>query len=209
MKTTTQILARHGWSGSILLLILFIISVYFDWDVLGFIFFVGLVLWLFMFRNPERIPLNENYAFVSPVDGIVRDIQRIDSNLVISIETRFFDVGVIRSPYDILEASHGEKKGLAISFGSKIHKSLLNAMMWFENNEYFTFRIEFYPVFFANSNIFVSSRLGLGDRIGYMKAGISKIIIPQDAKNAEIELKINIGDRIYASQSVIGYVNEI
>ena len=67
MTTTTQFIAKQGWLGAIALFVAFILSIWFDWNVCAFVLFVALVLWLVMFRNPERIPhIDENNVFVSP-----------------------------------------------------------------------------------------------------------------------------------------------
>lgn len=210
MTYTTQIIAKQGWFGAVVLLALFAISIFLDMDTGALIFFIGLVFWLFIFRNPERIPqTDEENVFVSPVDGIVRDIQKQDSEVVILIETRSIDVGIIRAPCEIIEGEKGEKKGLALAFCDKNKKAALNAMMFFTHKQDFKFRMEFYPVLFSSHRIDAVSNLNIGERMGFMKMGITKLIIPQSKNTPELELKINIGDRLYALGSPIGYINEI
>ncbi|TLD81630.1 phosphatidylserine decarboxylase [Helicobacter sp. MIT 05-5293] len=210
MAYTTQIIVKQGWLGAIVLLALFVLCIFFNMDMGTLIFFVGLVFWLFMFRNPERIPqTDERNIFVSPVDGIVRDIQKQDSEVIILIETRSIDVGVIRAPCEIIEGEKGEKKGLALAFCNKNKKATLNAMMSFTHKQDFKFRMEFYPVLFSSHKIYADSNLNIGERMGFMKMGITKLIIPQNKNTPELELKINIGDRLYALGSPIGHINEI
>lgn len=109
--TTTQIIAKQGWIGTGVLLALFLISALFDWTLCGFVSLVFLILWVAMFRNPERIPqTHENNAFVSPVDGIVRDVYSTNNEVHIKIETSFLDVGIIRAPCDVFEGKISQKK---------------------------------------------------------------------------------------------------
>lgn len=212
--TTTQIIAKQGWAGALILLVIFVLCMWFEWDTCAFISFVLLALWLAMFRNPERIPQNdENNVFVSPVDGIVREISSDENNIHILIETSFLDVGVVRAPCDIVEGKCDEKKGLSLSFCSKDKRKQLNATMLFQSIQDRAFFMEFYPVFFSSQHIFATSRLDIGERMGFMKMGMTRIIFPISSKKGvdseSIELKINIGDRVRASQSVIGYFYEV
>ncbi|RDU59743.1 phosphatidylserine decarboxylase [Helicobacter marmotae] len=212
--TTTQIIAKQGWLGALILLIAFLLMVFFDWDSAALILFIALVLWLVMFRNPERIPSSEEEnVFVSPVDGIVRDINVGNAEIRILIETRFIDVGVIRAPCDVLQSKCYEKKGLSLTYCSKDKREVLNAFMEFESLQNRAFSMKFYPIFFSSSELFISDNLDMGERIGFMKAGMTHIIIPLKGKkstqSSEVEIKVGIGDRVRALQSVIGYFHEV
>ena len=211
--TTTQIIAKQGGVGALVLLVAFVLTLWLDWNVCAFVLCVMLVLWLAMFRNPERIPnASESNVFVSPVDGIVRDIDANEERISILIETRFIDVGVIRSPCDVVEGKMSEKKGLNLTWCSKEKRNTLNATMRFESLQERTFSIDFYPIFFSSQELFASSNLDVGERMGFMKAGMTRIIIPQKRQkgvDSDIELKVSIGDRVKALQSVIGYFYEV
>lgn len=209
MATTTQIIARQGYKGAIILFIGFALCLWAELDICAFVLFVGLVLWLFAFRNPEKIPANiAPNAFVSPVDGIVREICMIDSALHIVIETRALDVGIIRAPCDVLKADISYKHGLTLSLANKATKKALNATMSFKCVDDNAFELVFYPICFGSHSLFASENLHIGERIGFMKMGQTRIIIPQStkkSKNAELELKISIGDKLSSLHSIIGY----
>ncbi|TLD96939.1 phosphatidylserine decarboxylase [Helicobacter jaachi] len=210
MTTTTQIIAKQGWIGAGILLAAFLLSVCFEWSVCGFVSFIALIVWLVIFRNPERIPNNDEHnAFVAPVDGIIRNIESNSEQISILIETRLIDVGVIRAPCDIVEGSASEKKGLSLNFCSRDKRKVLNGTMSFKNLADKPFSMDFYPVFFASNHLFAHSNLSIGERMGFMKLGMTKIIIPTDKAHAEFELKVRIGDRIKALQSIIGYFYEV
>ncbi len=210
MTTTTQFIAKQGWFGAIALFVAFILSIWLDWNVCAFVLFVALVLWLVMFRNPERIPhIDENNVFVSPVDGIVRDMSYSNDEMSILIETRFIDVGIIRAPCDIVEGQYSEKKGLSLTCCAKAKCKELNATMRFESLKERAFYMEFYPIFFSSHHLFAQNNLSIGERIGFMKAGMTRIVIPQKKASIEFESKVSIGDKVCALQSVIGYIYEV
>ena len=176
--------------GAIALFVAFILSIWFDWNVCAFVLFVALVLWLVMFRNPERIPhIDENNVFVSPVDGIVRDMSYSNDEMSILIETRFIDVGIIRAPCDIVEGQYSEKKGLSLTCCAKAKCKELNATMRFESLKERAFYMEFYPIFFSSHHLFAQNNLSIGERIGFMKAGMTRIVIPQKKASIEFESK--------------------
>lgn len=212
--TTTQIIAKQGWIGALVLFVVFLFAVWLDWSICAFVMFVALVLWLVMFRNPERIPnADEDNVFVSPVDGIIREIQSSGGKISILIETRFIDVGVIRAPCDVLEGQYSEKKGLSLAYCGRDKRKQLNATMSFQSLQDKRFSMDFYPIFFSSHHIFATGNLDIGERIGFMKVGMTCINIPQKRQkgedSVEIELKVSVGDKVKASQSVIGYFHEV
>lgn len=159
-----------------------------------------------MFRNPERVREGSESAFMSPVDGVVRDIKYEDSQIVVVIETRMFDVGVIRMPCDSVQSKISRLEGLTLALLPKKTQDVLNASMRFENLQDKRFVMEFFPMVFTSYSIGSASQLlRMGERIGFMKSGMTHISLPQNDGNLELDLKINIGDRVYALQSPIGY----
>lgn len=205
MISTTQIIAKQGWVYSFALFVALVLSVYCGWGVGVLLFFVGFLCCLLMFRNPERVREDSDDVFVAPVDGVVRDIRYKSSQIVIVIETRMFDVGVIRAPCDVLDGRMSEVKGLTLSVASKDRQNTLNASMCFENLQGKKFTMNFFPVFLDSHSMSNSQSLRVGDRMGFMKMGMTHICVPQGGENSELDLNINIGDRIYALQSSIGY----
>lgn len=206
MTHTTQVIVRQGWVSTSVLLVALALSIYFGWGFCALLFFIALVCCLYMFRNPERVREDSEDAFVSPVDGVVRDIRYEDSRIVIAVETRVFDVGVIRMPCDSVQSRVSRLEGLTLAFPPKKIQNVLNASMHFENLQGKRFVMEFFPSFFASHNIWSASQsLRMGERIGFMKSGMTYISLPQSDGNLELDLKIDIGDRIYALQSPIGY----
>lgn len=207
--TTTQIIAKQGWLGAIIFGVIFALCIWLEAGVCAFVVFVGLLVWLYAFRNPERIPHDsQNNAFYAPIDGIVRDINIVDSKVRISIETSFLDVGIIRAPMEILKGKIVQIQGLTLCKRSA-QSEILNARMSFYNLHGLRFEMEFVPRILGSHGLFAAENLSCGERIGFMKMGMSSIVISQEKGDSEIEIAVNIGDRVHALHSVIGYFHEI
>lgn len=201
MNANIQIIAKEGWLGAGVWALVFLLSAYLELGILTFIIFLGLVFWLYMFRNPERIEDLDSMSFAAPIDGIIRHIDILEDSICVQIQTRCYDIGVIRAPRDILQSTLMCKNGLNLYFSNEEKKHLLNAsfsLSWQEQGA--TYRMEFFPEFFNTSHIYATTNLAIGDRCGYMKIGLTKIYLPKT-----FELKANIGDKVYACESVIGY----
>lgn len=200
MNTNIHIIARQGWIGAVVLGVLFLLGVYVGCEIGSFIFFVALIVWLFMFRNPERIGKFDDGQFVAPIDGIIRDVEIQENALCLNIQVRFFDVGAIRAPLDILEGEVSVKNGLTLFLNNKAKKSLLNkhfSLKFSTKSEEYV--MEFFPELFSDCGIYTHSNLSVGDRCGFMKMGVVKIYLPK-----KYELKVGIGDKITAFESVLG-----
>ncbi|MCI7484528.1 MAG: phosphatidylserine decarboxylase [Helicobacter sp.] len=199
MNANIQIIAKEGWFGGIVLGILFLAFAFLELEFLSFIFLVGFIFWLFIFRNPERIVKDQDSSFLSPVDGVIKNIDILEQSICVQIYTGILDVGVVRAPCDISHATLSKRGGVTLCCAKKDKKELLNetfALKW-KN-----FCLEFFPEFFTNSNIYADSNLVIGERCGYMKKGITKIYLPKDS-----ELKIGIGDKVVSANSVIGFIS--
>ncbi|MGX2984420.1 phosphatidylserine decarboxylase [Helicobacter sp. 23-1048] len=200
MNTNIHIIARQGWIGAVVLGVLFLLGVYVGCEIGSFVLFVALVVWLFIFRNPERIGRFDEGQFVAPIDGIVRDVEVQDNATCLTIQVRFFDVGAIRAPLDITNGKISTKNGLTLFLNAKAKKSLLNkyfALSFGTKSE--EYKMEFFPELFSDCGIFAHSNLSVGDRCGFMKMGVVKIYLPK-----KYELKVGISDTITAFESVLG-----
>lgn len=207
--TTTQIIAKQGWFGAGVLGVLFVFCAWWGAGLFTLLVFVALLAWLYAFRNPERLPLSSHTnAFCAPIDGIVRDISVADSKVRIAIETRAFDVGILRAPLEIVRASIAEVKGLALRASSK-PSEILNARMSFRNLQGVRFEIECVPAILSSHGLFAAENLDCGERIGFMKMGMTYITIAQGEGDLELALRVNVGDKVRALDTAIGYFNEV
>ena len=201
MNANIQIIAKEGWFGAIVWAIIFLISAYLDLGFITFVMLLGLAFWLYMFRNPERIADVDSTSFAAPIDGVVKNIDILEDSVCVEIQTRCYDIGVIRAPMDILSANLQCKNGLNLYFSNNDKKHMLNAsfsLSWQERND--TYRIDFFPQLLDTSRIYATSNLAVGDRCGYMKIGFTKIYLPKI-----FNIKVSVGDKVYGYESIIGY----
>jgi len=98
--------------------------------VLSIICFFFFLFFLFFFRNPKRIPLKNDDAFISPADGKIIDIGIVDEDEFIKDRTRRIcifmsplDVHVNRSPLSgrVIRVQH-RKGEFAVAFKKDIDK---------------------------------------------------------------------------------------
>lgn len=196
MNTQLSFLAKNGYKGAVWLIILLGASLIFGASILCVIFSLALLLWIILFRNPERnaLHISEN-AFLAPIDGVITEINSKDNICQIKISNHFFDVGVIRSPIYIPIHSLTATHGIPLYFSNKKH--FFNSEICFYFNDH---SMILHPQLFhlspINENI---KELERGERMGFMKG---EIIL--EIKN--IETKINVGDHVKGGESVLGFL---
>jgi phosphatidylserine decarboxylase len=107
-------------------ILLFVLNV----PVLPYIIFLFFLFCLFFFRNPKRVPLNDDDSFISPADGKIIDISDLNESEFIHGRTRRIcifmsplDVHVNRAPCEgkILKVQH-RKGEFALAFKKDIDK---------------------------------------------------------------------------------------
>ena len=107
-------------------ILLFVLCV----PVLPFIIFLFFLFCLFFFRNPKRVPLNDDDSFISPADGKIIDISDVDESEFIHGRSRRIcifmsplDVHVNRAPCGgkVLKVQH-RKGEFALAFKKDIDK---------------------------------------------------------------------------------------
>lgn len=196
MSSQINFLAKSGYKGAVWLVALLGASLLFGLGGLCFVFFISLVFWIILFRNPERnaLHLSEN-AILAPIDGIVTDISSKAEVCQITIKNKLFDVGVIRSPQHIQAHTLLETHGIPLFFSSK--KIFFNSEIIFSFGEN---KMTLRPQIFHLPPLYPSlNELERGERMGFMKGEIILEI-------KKIETKLNVGDRVKGGESVLGYL---
>lgn len=196
MNSRTFYLAKEGHKGVLFLIVLVVLSLIFEFKFLAFLFFCCCLLWAFLFRDPERHSsyLSAN-AFLSPIDGKVRQIVFREDQAIVTIDVGLFDVGVLRAPIAFEKPCFSQMFGSPLFFSSK--KSLLSpqSVIVFENHSMKIMQNLFH---FPPIEAYRSCKQG--EKIGFLKAGEVELVIK------DIEIKINIGDQLKGGESVIGYL---
>lgn len=192
-----QFLAREGQRGAFFLVVLLVLCCLFGFKSLLELVLVLLVLWVFLFRNPERVIPKIKEAILAPCDGRITNITYQEDMVVLEMQISIYDVGIIRAPYASDELSIQRKFGFLSAFlGNEIKKKFNASVQWQSN--YFSMTV--YPEFLA-CKTYEGVDLYGGDRIGFCKSGILSLSMKQDF----VDLKINIGDKIKSGETILGY----
>lgn len=197
MNSKVTYLARCGYKGGIYLSALLAIAVFFGFGKMSFVLLLLLAIWVFMFRNPERVALHlsEN-AILSPIDGEIKEIQSTEDTVKIVIASKIFDVGVIRSPMNIQSYEISNIYGIPLYF-SKKQKFFASQISF----EFARGKMIFSPYLFHIYPLHPKTTLlERGERMGFMKDGEVELEI----KN--LEVKLNVGDKVRGGESVLGYL---
>ena len=178
---------------------------------------VFLVMWgivIYFFRDPERTPPKGENLVISPADGKVVLIKKIEEDVYlkqsatqISIFLSPLNVHVNRNPIS------GKLEYLKYHPGKKL-------MAWDENASELNERADFgvrHPsgtkFFFKQITGFLARRivyhikegdeLNVGERFGMMKFGSRMdVIVPEN-----VEITVKEGERTWAGQSILGKIN--
>ena len=187
------------------------VSFYFGWTVLG-ILLLGITLFIcWFFRDPDRVIPNISGAIVSPADGKVILVKKINDSVLyegdcnkISIFMSLFNVHVNRIPVDgsVKEVRYYPGKFFA---ANKDRASLQN-----EHNAVFIDTADGKSICVVQVAGLIARRIickvqagdemQRGQRYGLICFGSRlDVYLPADA-----DIKVNVGDRIKAGASLIG-----
>ncbi len=202
-------IAKEGWRYIVYSIIAFLVLGFLDFEFLQFFSFLIILLFLYIFRNPERqIPSFEKGGVTSPVDGTITSIQELkDHNYSykITIESSYFDLSILRSP---IESS---VKSVDILRGAKLPKLPNLSDKLNENMEIVFEDINSNKIKITHQNIlgfsdiksdaFVSKRFIQGSRYGVMTKGITNVYFPKNTK-----LDVVVGIKLKACESIIAHL---
>jgi phosphatidylserine decarboxylase len=204
MNRRPFIIAKEGFKSIgiafVVALVLNIIGLCF----LSFIaFIVGLVL-LYAYRDPERTVNNDESAFISICDGKVFHIETLKDSILVSVDIGLLDVSLIRAPHNCKIVDIQNQKGINLN-PSNYKSKFLNDRVSFEFINGIESKIELISGN-LNNNIELfyqnDSTLNRGDRVAFMLNGVVKIYLPTN-----VRLKVDIGDKLRAGESIIGFYN--
>lgn len=178
------------------------------------VFFVLWVIVIYFFRDPERTPPEGEQLIISPADGKVVLIKKIQEDVY--LKTQATQVSIFLSPLDV-HVNRNPITGVLEYLKYHPGKYL---MAWDENASDLNERADFgvkHPsgtkIFFKQITGFLARRivyhikegdqLKAGERFGMMKFGSRMDIIVPD----NVEIKVKEGDRTWAGQSVLAVIN--
>ncbi|QOP46274.1 phosphatidylserine decarboxylase [Sulfurimonas paralvinellae] len=208
MRNNLFIIANSGWKYIGYALVAFILFSLLDWDLLAFISLLMTGLFIYLFRNPERImPFYQQKNLVAPSDGVVTAIEHLENSdyaYRLDIESSYLNIGVLRVPMAAKVSEVKIVRGVRTGKNSKLF-SLLN-----ENGE-ITFADEadnkvkvlhrlkqsFAPL---DIDLIKSQELMQAARYGVMINGVTSLYLP-----ANFRLNLNVGQELRASETLVGY----
>jgi len=204
-RTKTEIIAREGWikGGAV-----FILALFFEAMEMEFVSFLTLLLCgfvLYFFRNVERIPGDESVgAFISPIDGELRDIIRSEDTLTLVISNNILDGHMIRSPINSNIKKIESTTGYAFSNDTEAEKLNSKAsleLVYGESDVKMEFLGKNFPTSALLYKELVTTDVKSGSRIGLLLTGEAKIILPKDAR-----LMADIGNRVVGGETLLAFL---
>lgn len=203
--TTTQIIAKEGWKYLTFLFVLFVLALIFDF--VAFIFFIIFIFTLFLFRNPERLPAEDDeFAILAPCDGRIESIAKVNYKSVdmikITIKKSLFDVSLLRAPTLVNINTTKRRFGLFLPTSSKLSKALGERV-----------KLECKSVFsdvimVINAGLF-SRKIELFKTVGPLKSSQRFGILVEGSIDLYLSInsriKVAVGDSINSGESVLGY----
>lgn len=186
----------------------FTLCVILDFDIFALISFIFIFIFASIYRNPEReLNIFEKNSFLSPIDGEVIAITEIeDENYLykISVDNSYLNVAVLRAPYDSKLESISIQKGARLSLSSPLAQSLNeNVALVLSNANASKVKIKHIvkqSITTFDITIKASQFMHQTARYGTMPNGITEMYIPRNFR-----LNINLGNKLRASQTLIGY----
>jgi phosphatidylserine decarboxylase len=204
-STTTQIIAKEGWKYILFFFFLFLLSIYIEF--LPWVFLVLFIFSVFIFRNPERLPNEDDeFALLAPSDGKVTSIEKIQLEgkeyIRVQIDKSIFNVSLLRSPTKLSILNTKRRHGLFLPTSSKLSKKLAESVT-------LRCKSELSPLIIVISAGILARKIDLfktigplkpASRFGLLVEGVVELYI-----SVETRIKVSIGDEVKAGQSVLGY----
>ncbi|MBZ7935203.1 phosphatidylserine decarboxylase [Campylobacter sp. B0100352/1] len=189
-------------------LIVFLIIFFWILNSFSFVLFLALLIFLFIFRNPNRILIcHDKKAILSPIDGQIIQIENtfrkdFGECIEISIANSFCNAGSFYAPFEMNIDEVKYRYGLFIDKG-------------FQNLNFLKEKISINAVSNSSKIILeiyagnlgrklrldnISHGLKVGDRLGFLIDGKIKLVLPKN-----IRIQAGLGDEI-KSGSLLGYL---
>ncbi|MDR3162505.1 MAG: hypothetical protein LBT81_01410 [Helicobacteraceae bacterium] len=196
MKTTTQIIAKEGFAA-VLLCGAFTIAFYalclYVFSAVALLFSAITIIF---FRNTERIPdERDSGVFIAPIDGEISLVLRTENSVVVEVRNSFLNPHLIRSPIQSKKISLTKCGGLFGSF-----KESLSYLAQRETLKIGKVRLTLFPSLKPSRIYADKGAVFLGERIAFFYGGRAELELP-----LKTELRIGLGSRVYAGESIIGF----
>ena len=203
-NTTTQIIAKEGWKYIFFLLAAFLCSLVFD--LFSWVFLVLLLFTAYLFRNPERLPAeDDDMAVLSPCDGNIIAISKSSylgkEYIKVEIEKNLLQASILRAPTLLNIAKTQRRHGLILS-DSSLREKLGERVRMDCNSKYNELFLNITAGLFARKiELFKTvGPLKSAQRFGILVDGTIELYLALDTR-----IKVSVGDEVKAGESVLGY----
>ena len=203
-STTTQIIAKEGWKYIFFLFIAFLCSLVFH--LFPWVFLLLLFFSAYLFRNPERLPAeDDDMAVLSPCDGNIVSISKSSylgkEYIKVEIEKNLLQASILRAPTLLNIAQTKRRHGLILS-DSVLREKLGERVSIDCNSKYNELFLNITAGIFARKiELFKTvGPLKSAQRFGILVDGTIELYLALDTR-----IKVSVGDEVRAGESVLGY----
>ena len=208
MNTNLLPIAKDGWKYIAYAFVSFVIFWIVDLELLEFFSFLAIVFFIFVFRNPEREqPQFQDNSVVSPVDGIIVDVEEIDNSeyaYKLTVESSYLDVGILRVPLTSTVTHISKKFGSKLPRASKLSTYLNeNAELTFEDEKSNKVKVVHrlkQSISGIDINTVQTKKLLQASRYGLMVHGTTVVYLPNNFR-----LNVTVANEVKASETLLGY----
>ena len=208
MKNNLLPISSVGFKYVVSTFVGFVVFSMFDIDSLALLSLILMITFGFIFRNPEREVLSfEKNALLSPVDGNVisiDDIQDSEYAYKLEIDSSYFNVGVLRTPFDATLHSVIKRKGARLSSKSPLFKRVNEnvELTFVDENSNSVKIVHTLKRSFDDITVDIKNAQSMkqSSRYGVMINGITTIYLPKNFR-----LNVTLGSELEGSQTLIGY----
>ena len=205
-STTTQLIAKEGWKYLFFTLVLFVLALWFDF--FPWVFFVVSIFTAYLFRNPERLPAeDDDMAILTPCDGVISTISKSKQSdgkeyVKVEIQKSLLEASILRAPTKMSIKSTLRRHGLFLPSSMDLSKKLSERVTLTCKSAYDDLFICINAGMYARKiELFKTvGPLKSAQRFGLLVEGNLELYLPLDSR-----IKVAVGDEVKAGESVLGY----
>lgn len=170
-------------------------------DFLGGVFLILTLFSLYVFRDTKRYIYENTQSVLSPVDGKIVAIDKVDGKYKIYCKVSLLDNHNIRAPFDGEFKIKKYQKGLNLNPDTLKAKTLNEQIIckFYSDDKEATLKLKLISGFF---NIGIEKledkAIAQGEEMMFFIDGVAVITIKDD-----IELSVSIGDKLISGQSLL------
>ena len=167
-------------------------------------FIVSLVL-VFVYRKPKREIFRSNAMLSSLIDGTIVGIDRLQDTICVKIENSIIDASIIKAPLECQITKIKKRNGIYLQNMARLSDKLNEKYeIWLDKAQV---KVDIMPSVLSFTGVsFYPQRedeVGFGEEIGFMMHGVVMIYLQNNAT-----LKVSIGDKVKANESIIASLNQ-